>query len=123
MPSALAGQGVVAGPLPSRKNIYPNIYPKNIYPKIYPNVGTTGNGNKAGSSNHKGKSNTYLSPRFPVTQINLRHKKGAWGTLLSNILIKKHPIILATEPYADTSNNLPKVHKDLIPYYYKKKVI
>ena len=63
------------------------------------------------------KTNT---PCIPITQINLRHKKGAWGTLLSNILIKKHPIILATEPYAETSNLLPKVHKDLVPFYYKK---
>ena len=29
------------------------------------------------------------------------------------------PIILATEPYAHTNNQLPKVHKNLVQYYFK----
>ena len=55
-----------------------------------------------------------------VTQINLQRKQNAWGTLLSNIHGRRNPVILATEPYTNKNNLLPKVHKDLTPFYYKK---
>ena len=68
----------------------------------------------------KGKKCNRLSDYISVTQINLRHTKGAWGTLLSNIFARRNPIVLVTEPYVETNNLLPKVHKDLVPFYYKK---
>ena len=68
------------------------------------------------STNQKspGKSNS-----LSLIQINLKKKKNAWGTLVSNISNKINPIILATEPYANTNNLLPKVHKNLVQYYCK----
>ncbi len=60
------------------------------------------------------------SDMIAVTQINLRRKQNAWSTLMSNISGRRNPVILATEPYTNKNNLLPKVHKDLIPFYYKK---
>ena len=68
----------------------------------------------------KGKKYIRSSDFISITQINLRHTKGAWGTLLSNIFAKRNPVVLVTEPYVETNNQLPKVHKDLVPFYYKK---
>ena len=71
----------------------------------------------AGSSSCSSKPGNF--DMISLTQINLHRKKKAWSTLLSNTHGRRNPIILASEPY--TKNNLiPKVHKDLTPYYYKK---
>ena len=35
----------------------------------------------------------------------------------------KNPVILASEPYTNTNNVIPNVHKDLIPYYCNDSVI
>ena len=40
--------------------------------------------------------------------------------MITNLVGIKNPIVLATEPYFLKTNKLPKVHKDLIPYYYDK---
>ena len=67
-------------------------------------------------NNSKPLRNNTLS----ITQINLKKKRNAWGTLLTNIHGRRNPIILASEPYTNDKNQIPHVHKDLTPYYRKK---
>ena len=95
---------------------------QNKYPNKYQNKyrnNNCGSGDPPGAP-AKGKKFVRSSDFISITQINLRHTKGAWGTLLSNIFAKRNPVVLATEPYVETNNQLPKVHKDLVPFYYKK---
>ena len=54
-----------------------------------------------------------------LIQINLKKKKNAWDTLVSNLTNKTNPIVLTTEPYVNTNNKLPFVHKNLSQYYCK----
>ena len=51
---------------------------------------------------------------IPVTQINLHKCKIAWDALVACIANHKSPIILATEPYTDSSNSFPSIHRDLV---------
>ena len=67
-------------------------------------------------NNSKPLRNNTLS----ITQMNLKKKRNAWGTLLTNIHGRRNPIILASEPYTNDKNQIPHVHKDLTPYYRKK---
>jgi ribonuclease HI len=55
-----------------------------------------------------------------VTQINLHKAKHTWHTLVANIVGDTSPLILATEPYADTTNTIPPVHSDLSLFYYRE---
>ena len=57
---------------------------------------------------------------YSVTQINLKRKYNAWGTLLANTHGRKNPIILATEPYTNNKNVIPRINKDFTQYYYNK---
>ena len=52
-----------------------------------------------------------------MTQINLKKRKDAWDTLVSNILHDENPIILSTEPYFNTDNTLPNINSNLVGYY------
>ena len=65
-------------------------------------------------------ANTGKQDLLSVTQINLRHTGRAWSTLITNIFGRSNPIILATEPYTLNNHKLPRVHKDLVSFYYKK---
>ena len=48
------------------------------------------------------------------------HKcKEVWDILIINHLKTNNPIMLITEPYYNTDNKIPKVHKDIIHYYHK----
>ena len=67
-------------------------------------------------NNSKPLRNNILS----ITQINLKKKQNAWGTLLTNIQGRRNPIILASEPYTNDKNHIPHVHKDPTLYYKKK---
>ena len=80
---------------------------------------TRGGGGGAAGGN---TTNTNLGKcdYISVTQINLRHTGRAWSTLLTNIFGRNNPIILATEPYTQKNHKLPRVHKDLVSFYYKK---
>ena len=60
-----------------------------------------------------------LHETYSVTQINLKRKYNAWKTLLINTHGRKNPIILASEPYTNNQNLIPRINKDLVPYYYK----
>ncbi len=68
-------------------------------------------------SNCRGKS---VTDTYSVTQINLKRKYNAWGTLLTNIHGRKNPIILATEPYTNNKHLMPNINKDLISVYCNK---
>ena len=57
---------------------------------------------------------------YIVTQVNLQHCKVAWDTLVVNLCNINNPVFLVTEPYHYTNNKLPKVNKDLVPFYYSK---
>ena len=71
----------------------------------------------ANGSNCRGKS---VTDTYSVTQINLKRKYNAWGTLLTNIHGRKNPIILATEPYTNNKHLMPNINKDLISVYCNK---
>ena len=58
-----------------------------------------------------------------MIQINLKKKRNAWGTLISNITRNINPIALITEPYACTNNKLPNVHKNMVQYYCKSGLV
>ncbi len=59
---------------------------------------------------------------YSITQINLKRKYNAWGTLLANIHGRKNPIILASEPYTNNKHQLQNINKDLNSYYCKNGV-
>lgn len=102
------------GPGPGEHNKHPN-----------PTTTITNKNNRT----KKPKKNTRNTPANPtdkdpietysVTQINLKRKFNAWKTLLINTHGRKNPIILATEPYSNNNNQLPRINKDLDQYYYK----
>ena len=71
------------------------------------------------STQSNGETNNDTNYIINVTQINLHNNKTAWDTLTNFIKRDNLPLILATEPYSYNSNNLPKVHKDLIKFYHK----
>ena len=105
----------MAGPSSSRHNKHPT-YPKNKHPTKKPRGKTGGAGSRTGSRT-KGKLEC---DTLSVTQINLKRKRNAWGTLLSNIRGKKNPIILVTEPHTDTNHHITTTNRDLQSYYCKK---
>ena len=79
--------------------------------------------NKPNNKNKPSKPHNNSKPlrnsTLSITQINLKKKRNAWGTLLTNIHGQRNPIILASEPYTNEKNHIPHVHKDLTPYYKK----
>ena len=56
-------------------------------------------------------------PFLSLTQINLKKKKNAWDTLIAFNKNMINPIILATEPYSNTNNIIPKINKNLSAHY------
>ena len=50
-------------------------------------------------------------PFLSLTQINLKKKKNAWDTLTAFNKNMINPIILATEPYSNTNNIIPKINQ------------
>ena len=93
----------------------------NKHPKIRQPKNKKQNRSKQGSKvYHPRQTKPSNFDMISVTQINLRRKQKAWSTLISNIHGRRNPIVLATEPYTTKNNLLPKVHKDLTPFYYKK---
>ena len=86
-------------------------------PKINPRPGPgVGPSTKHPTIKDRQKGNV-KSDCLSFIQINLKKKRGAWGTLVSNIQGKVNPIILASEPYSNNKNIIPNVHRDLVPYY------
>ena len=79
--------------------------------------------NKPNNTNKPSKPHNNSKPlrnsTLSITQINLKKKRNAWGTLLTNIHVRRNSIILASEPYTNENNHIPHVHKDLTPYYNK----
>ena len=80
--------------------------------------------NKPNNKNKPSKPHNNSKPlrknTLSITQINLKKKQNACGTLLTNIHGRRNPIILASEPYTNDKNQIPHVHMDLTPYYRKK---
>ena len=70
-----------------------------------------------GQSANKNSNKTTLN--IPVTQINLHRARNTWPTLVANIIGDSFPLVLASEPYVDTNNIIPNIHKDLTALYYK----
>ena len=100
---------------------HPNKHPNSKYPnhkQPNPNHPNRSSPSTRSTLANKGKLND-----IPVIQINLKRKRNAWATLLSNIHDKRNPVILATEPYTNNVHLIPPVHKDLIMYYCKMGVI
>ena len=56
-------------------------------------------------------------PFLSLTQINLKKKKNAWDTLIAFNKKMINPIILATEPYSNTNNIIPKINQNLSAHY------
>ena len=56
-------------------------------------------------------------PFLSLTQINLKKKKNAWDTLIAFNKDMINPIILATEPYSNTNNIIPKINQNLSAHY------
>ena len=56
-------------------------------------------------------------PFLSLTQINLKKKKNAWDTLIAFNKNMINPIILATEPYSNTNNIIPKINQNLSAHY------
>ena len=74
--------------------------------------------NKPNNKNKPSKPHNNSKPlrnsTLSITQINLKKKRNAWGTLLTNIHGRRNPIILASEPYANEKNHIPHVHKETL---------
>ena len=72
--------------------------------------------NKKQTTAQKGRA---VNHDLPATQINLHRAKIAWPTLVASIIGDLTPLVLATEPYVDSNNIIPPIHKDLTSLYYK----
>ena len=56
-------------------------------------------------------------PFLSLTQIHLEKKNNAWDTLIAFNKNMINPIILATEPYSNTNNIIPKINQNLSAHY------
>ena len=56
-------------------------------------------------------------PFLSLPQINLKKKNNAWDTLIAFNKNMINPIILATEPYSNTNNIIPKINQNLSAHY------
>ena len=87
-------------------------------PRRHPNKHQNPAGaNKKQTAAQKGRT---VNVDLPVTQINLHRAKIAWPTLVASIIGDLTPLVLATEPYVDSNNIIPPVHKDLTSLYCKE---
>lgn len=75
--------------------------------------------NQASKNNRNRVNDTKGTACLSVVQINLHKDKRAWPNLVSYIIGKKLPVILAQEPYTKPNNRIPSVHKDLIAFYHR----
>ena len=83
-----------------------------------PALNSRGREPPAFNNNNNAKSTS--SPGvISVTQINLRHTRGAWDTLVPHLLRRSFPVVLVTEPYTTKHNTIPRIHKDIRTVYMK----
>ena len=82
-----------------------------------------GRNQPGGNRKNARKQNNLTSgcAKLSVVQINLHRDKKAWPNVVSQMIGKKLPIILAQEPYtiSKRKHRIPNIHKDLIPFYFK----
>ena len=107
-----------------RQTTLPQYLPPNTHPEIPhnppQNIPNNLAGRPAAAGRHGNLKGEFGKTNFiSVTQINLHKAKNTWHTLVANIVGDTYPLILATEPYADTSHVIPPVHSDLTLFYKK----